>query len=181
MVSAPAAPAARQVPSLVEEPRAWRPSRMTSAGRKPAWDSPGGVRWARHEHLRIWASLRRTDSATRAQYACPHACCTATSATLTHIFVTCPLAAAVVTLLSATWGALTGGPGPPHSAYLFLADDRRAWAPIGPPQGLWQRLRLPCSSAYHRRTGQRRRNRQLSRAISLRRKITARFLEKVGR
>ena len=86
-----------------------------------------------HGKLRIGAFLRRMGTGTRAQHVCPHACCSAVPATLTHMFVrTCPVAAAVVAWVSATWGALTGAAGPPHSADLFLANDRRAWAPSGP-------------------------------------------------
>ena len=110
----------------------------------------------------VGAFLPRTSKATRAQHVCPHACCSAVLATLSHICVTCPLAAAVVAWVSATWGALTGAAGPPHSADLFLADDCRAWAPGRPLQGLWQRLRLACTSACWVHTGQRRHSQQHS-------------------
>ena len=72
-------------------------------------------------------------------HSCSHACCSAVPYTFTHIFAICPVAGAVVAWVSATWGALPGEAGPPHSAELLLADDR----PAKPLQGLWQRLRLP--------------------------------------
>ena len=42
--------------------------------------------------------------------------------------------------------------GSPHSADLFLADDRRAWRPGRPLQGLWQRLRLVTLTGHLRHT-----------------------------
>ena len=73
---------------------------------------------------------------TRAQQVCSHAGCSAVPATLNHIFMTCPLAAAVVAWVPTTWGSLTGEAGPPHSADLFLADDRRAMGARQAPPGL---------------------------------------------
>ena len=89
-----------------------------------------------HGTLRIGAFLLRTGVGMRAQHVCPHACCSAVPATLAQIFVTCPMAAAVVAWVSATWAALMGESGPPHSADLVLADDCRALAPSMPLQGL---------------------------------------------
>ena len=46
-----------------------------------------------HGKLRVGAFLRRTGTGmrTRAQHVCPHACCTALPATLTHVFVKWPV------------------------------------------------------------------------------------------
>ncbi len=93
-----------------------------------------------HGKLHIGNLLCRTGTGTPAQHACPHACCSALPAMLTHIFVTCLVASAVVAWVSATLGALTREAGPPHSADLLVADDRRKCLAL---KGSWQRLRLP--------------------------------------
>ena len=98
------------------------------------------------------ACLRHIDVGARAAHLCPHASCQGTPATVSHIFVNCPLAVPVVAWVCATWVAVTGEAGPPLSVDLFLADDRRAWAPDPGLQLLWQRLRLAmlaCLLAAH--------------------------------
>ena len=68
-------------------------------------DKPGYPRVAApHGKLLIEAFLRQTGVGTHAQHVCPHACCSAVPATLTHIFVTCSVAAAKVAWVSATLG-----------------------------------------------------------------------------
>ena len=56
-------------------------------------------------------------------------------------FVTCPVAAAEVARVSATWRCLTGYAGPAHIANFYPANDRRAWAPSSFLREVWQQLR----------------------------------------
>ncbi|BDA49659.1 hypothetical protein COCOBI_14-2790 [Coccomyxa sp. Obi] len=63
-------------------------------------------------------------------------------ATLTHVFITCPLAASIWGWFAATWAAVTGEDPPPLSADLLLADDQRQWQPASQLTPLWHRLRL---------------------------------------
>jgi hypothetical protein len=83
--------------------------------------------------------IRRTDPA---EYSCPHSDCAGQNATLTHVFITCPLAARVLNWFAATWSAITGETAPPRSADLLRADDTRAWGPPRQLRSLWHRLRL---------------------------------------
>ncbi|CAL8464450.1 g3996 [Coccomyxa elongata] len=75
-------------------------------------------------------------------------------ATLTHVLMTCPLAAAVWDWFAATWAAITGEHAPPRSTDLLLADDQRSWRPASQLRPLWHRLRLATIyqlwAAYHR-------------------------------
>ncbi|BDA50463.1 hypothetical protein COCOBI_16-1390 [Coccomyxa sp. Obi] len=75
-------------------------------------------------------------------YTCPHPLCTQEEATLSHVFITCPLAASIWGWLAATWAAVTGEDPPPLSADLLLADDQRQWQPASQLTPLWHRLRL---------------------------------------
>ena len=68
--------------------------------------------------------------------------CESQAATLTHVFITCPLAAGVWDWHAATWAAVTGETAPPRSTDLLLADDTRVWEPPQQLRPLWQRLRL---------------------------------------
>ena len=61
---------------------------------------------------------------------------------LTHVFISCPLAAGVWDWFAATWAAVTGDDAPPRSADLLLADDTRIWGPPRQLRQLWHRLRL---------------------------------------
>jgi hypothetical protein len=83
--------------------------------------------------------IRRTDPA---EYSCPHSDCAGQIATLTHVFITCPLAAGVWDWFAKTWAAITSEAAPPRSADLLLADDTRAWGPPRQLRSLWHRLRL---------------------------------------
>ena len=61
--------------------------------------------------------------------------------TLSHTFLTCPLAHQVWTWVGDLWATLTGARFPVCVAVL-LADDRRAWQPPPDAAELWLRLRL---------------------------------------
>ena len=162
---AAAQPSAPPPPPEPPPPQAPQPDTLDLAARLPAPAVPWAHVWRvvgdrdldrsqrilawriLHGRLRVGAFLRHIGTGTRAAHLCPHAVCHAAAATYTHIFVTCPLAGAVVAWVCATWAALTGGAGPPASPDLFLADDRRAWSPAPALNLLWQRVRLAMLAA----------------------------------
>ena len=82
---------------------------------------------------------RRTDAA---GVACPHHCCAGVVQSLSHLFLTCPLASTVWAWLREIWASISGGTRPPAALSVLLADDGRVWHP--PPRlcALWTRLRL---------------------------------------
>jgi hypothetical protein len=102
-----------------------------------------------HGKLRVGAFLRHIHQGTAAAQLCPHASCPGTLATLSHIFITCPVAAQVLAWVCAIWAAITGEAAPPRSTDLFLADDRRTWTPAPALLPLWQRLRLAMLASLH--------------------------------
>ena len=95
-----------------------------------------------HGKLFVGGFSRHVHRADPAGHACPHPCCAGQLATLTHVFITCPLAAGVWDWFAATWAAVTGDDAPPRSADLLLADDTRIWGPPRQLRQLWHRLRL---------------------------------------
>ena len=95
-----------------------------------------------HGKLFVGAFSRHIHRADAADHRCPHHGCTAQSATLTHVFITCPLAAQVWGWFAATWTAITGEDEPPRRADLLLADDQRTWRPASQLRPLWHSLRL---------------------------------------
>ncbi|BDA40487.1 hypothetical protein COCOBI_01-1400 [Coccomyxa sp. Obi] len=95
-----------------------------------------------HGKLFVGAFTRHIHRSEPAGYNCPHPLCTQEEATLTHVFITCPLAASIWGWFAATWAAVTGEDPPPLSADLFLADDQRQWQPASRLTPLWHRLRL---------------------------------------
>ena len=91
------------------------------------------------------------------QAACPRPACQGQPKTLTHLFLTCPSSARVLTWLSAIWTQLKGSPGPPLSAALLMADDQRRWQPQPAHlQPLWTQLRIAALAAIHTARAQRR-------------------------
>lgn len=127
----------------------------TARGPQPPWAHAWRVIDASHldrgQRVTVWRLLHgklfvgaftRHIHRSQAGYTCPHPQCAQQVATLTHVFITCPLAATVWGWFAATWAAITGAAPPPLSADLLLADDQRTWQP-GPQLGpLWHRLRL---------------------------------------
>lgn len=95
-----------------------------------------------HGKLFVGAFSRHIHRADAAGHRCPHPHCTDQDATLTHVLMTCPLAASVWDWFAATWAAITGEPPPPRSTDLLLADDQRTWRPASQLGPLWHRLRL---------------------------------------
>lgn len=95
-----------------------------------------------HGQLFVGAFSQHIHRADPAGHGCPHPSCAGQLATLTHVFITCPLAAGVWDWFAATWAAVTGDDAPPRSADLLLADDTRVWGPPRQLGQLWHRLRL---------------------------------------
>ena len=78
---------------------------------------------------------------------CTHSTCGAPHYdTLSHVFLTCPLACQVWGWLGTLWESVTGHRFPTSVAVL-LADDRRPWRPAPDAEALWVRLRLLCVAA----------------------------------
>ncbi|CAL8465444.1 g4980 [Coccomyxa elongata] len=86
-----------------------------------------------HGKLFDGAFLRRVHRPDAAGHRCPHPGCVDHAATLTHVLMTCPLAAAVWDWFAATWAAITGEDAPPRRTDLLLADDQRTWRPAQDP------------------------------------------------
>ncbi|EIE20341.1 hypothetical protein COCSUDRAFT_58048 [Coccomyxa subellipsoidea C-169] len=82
-----------------------------------------------HGKLFVCAFSQRIRRADPAGHSCPHSGCESQPATLTHVFITCPLAAGVWDWHAATWAAVTGETAPPRSTDLLLANDTRVWEP----------------------------------------------------
>ncbi|KAK9918450.1 hypothetical protein WJX75_004175 [Coccomyxa subellipsoidea] len=95
-----------------------------------------------HGQLFVGGFSRHVHRADPAGHGCPHPGCAGQLATLTHVFITCPLAAGVWDWFAATWAAVNGDDAPPRSADLLLADDTRIWGPPRQLRQLWHRLRL---------------------------------------
>ncbi|CAL8461716.1 g1247 [Coccomyxa elongata] len=95
-----------------------------------------------HGKLFVGAFLRRIHRPDAAGHRCPHPGCVHHAATLTHVLMTCPLAAAVWDWFAATWAAVTGEDAPPRSLDLLLANDQRTWRPASQLRPLWHSLRL---------------------------------------
>ena len=106
-----------------------------------------------HRTLRIEEIVYRTGVGTRVQHACPPACCSAMPGTLIHIFLICPVAAAVMAGVCATLGAIDGG---------GISTQQCKHVPGGRPWGAQQDparvVAWRCLPACLRRTG--RQNRQ---------------------
>ncbi|MFY7873476.1 MAG: reverse transcriptase domain-containing protein [Limnohabitans sp.] len=78
---------------------------------------------------------------------CSHSTCGAPHYdTLSHVFLTCPLARQAWGWLGTLWESLTGHRFP-MSVAVLLADDRRPWRPAPDAEALWVRLRLLCVAA----------------------------------
>ena len=95
-----------------------------------------------HGQLFVGGFSRHVHRTDPAGHVCPHPSCAGQLATLTHVFIICPLAAGVWDWFAATWAAVTGDDAPPRSADLLLADDTRIWGPPRQLRQLWDRLRL---------------------------------------
>ena len=82
----------------------------------------------------------RPTRATNKASKCSHPGCNSAPANLSHIFITCQLAQALVGWLCDVWGAIDPGHRPPPTFAVLAVGDTRAWKPQWP--ALWTRLRL---------------------------------------
>jgi hypothetical protein len=65
--------------------------------------------------------------------------------TLTHVFLECEVAAAVMAWVQRLWSAVSGRPPPPCTPQVLLAGDHSVWDPGGGepgPAAFWHMLRL---------------------------------------
>ena len=91
--------------------------------------------------------------------ACPHAACMGSLQTLSHLFVTCSVAAPVWAWIAGLMACLPDCTRPPLTVSVLLADDSRVWKPPAALQPLWLRVRLAtlhalwCEAAKARRGG----------------------------
>ena len=86
------------------------------------------------------AYLHRHDSLAQCQ--CPYPACMGAPQTLTHAFVECAHARAVLLWLARVWAAVTGEQAPEITAAILLAADDRGWRMVDSLRPLWLRLRL---------------------------------------
>lgn len=98
---------------------------------------------ALHAALPFGAPRLRTSSpdATVRLFECPFACCTAQLQTLSHVFVTCPVAEKTLSWLWRLWQAITGAAPPQPTTQIVLVGDPEAFAPRDGEDWLWHRLR----------------------------------------
>ena len=159
----------RRLPPPPPEPPPCRGQHGPSAARLPAPTVPwahaclaGGsgsapwtarsASWRGASCMGSCASAPSYDTSIRAQLqpsSAPMPAAQTHCATLSHIFITCPVAAQVLAWVCAIWAAITGEAAPPRSTDLFLADDRRMWTPAPALLPLWQRLRLAMLASLH--------------------------------
>jgi hypothetical protein len=100
-------------------------------------------------HAGVKVGARRMVSAGRqaqdpAQFACPAEQCQQPPLleTFTHLFVECPVAAAVWQWFAQLWQQVQPGVMVPISSSVLLLDDASVWAPPVDKQLLWTHLRL---------------------------------------
>ena len=86
------------------------------------------------------AYIRHHDSVEQCQ--CPHPACLGAPQTLTHVFMECTHARAVLLWLARLWAAVTGEQAPEITAAVLLAADDRGWRLDDALRPLWLRLRL---------------------------------------
>ena len=90
-------------------------------------------------------------------------------ATLSHVFVQCPVAEAAWQWVADTWQRVQPGPPVPVSdVRVILLDDSRVWAPARGREGLWTLMRLlMLESLYVTTAGQQQQQQQQEQPISV--------------
>ena len=135
----------------------------------PVWRRLLGIELDRQHRALAWRILHgsvlcgafRTyvGRGTAEQAPCPHAACMGSLQTLSHMFVTCSVAAPVWSWVASLMACLPDCTRPPITVSVLLADDSRVWHPPSKLQPLWLRLRLAtlhalwCEGAKVRRGG----------------------------
>lgn len=74
-------------------------------------------------------------------FQCPHACCNARLQTVSHVFLSCPVAVAAWSWLRRLWRGIAGVLPPDPSVQLMVAGDPAAWAVPAQQEWLWHTLR----------------------------------------
>jgi hypothetical protein len=147
--AAPARQAARDMVDVLAPPperppappyaRAWRDlcdSELDRRHRAVAWKLLHGSLFVGV----FTAYIRHHDSVEQCQ--CPHPACLGAPQTLTHVFMECTHARAVLLWLARLWAAVTGEQAPEITAAVLLAADDRGWRLDDALRPLWLRLRL---------------------------------------
>ena len=84
---------------------------------------------------------------------CPHSCCAGVLQTVSHMFLSCPIAGQVWDWAIQVWARVSGGSCPPIAASVLLADDVSVWRPVAALSTLWTRFRLSVLHALWSATG----------------------------
>ena len=88
---------------------------------------------------------------------CPHVSCAGACQTMTHLFLSCPIAVQVWEWACQVWACVSGGDRPPIVASVLLADDVSVWRPCAALSTLWCRFRLSVLYALWCQAGKARR------------------------
>ena len=148
--SAAVAPASLAVDALQD------PLRLELSGAAPPWSPVWrrllGIELDRQHRALAWRILHgcvlcgafRTYVGQGAieRAACPHAACMGSLQTLSHMFITCQVAAPVWGWIASLMACMPDCTRPPLTVSVLLADDCRVWRPPSKLQPLWLRLRL---------------------------------------
>ena len=111
-----------------------------------------------HAALHFGAPRLRTSppDADPTMFQCPHPCCDATLQTISHVFVSCPIAVRTLDWVWKLWRAIAGAAPPPPSTQLLVVGDPEAWAPGDSLAWLWHKLRCHTVHALWESAAQRR-------------------------
>ena len=88
---------------------------------------------------------------------CPHLSCAGACQTMTHLFLSCPIAVQVWEWARQVWACVSRGEHPPIVASVLLADDVSVWRPCAALSTLWCRFRLSVLYALWCQAGEARR------------------------
>ncbi|KAA6430032.1 MAG: hypothetical protein FRX49_00463 [Trebouxia sp. A1-2] len=131
-------------------------SHAQQAPSQRTWEQPGAsASYLDRQHRVLWWRLLHTSlkcgayrayigRATPAQASCPFSCCIGPGQpqTISHLFITCPVAATVTDWLCRLWQAMTGYLPVVSAASLLAADTPSEQLPSDALLQTWHRLRL---------------------------------------
>ena len=86
--------------------------------------------------------LSKGEQCTDEEIMCPHCQPQHVPETLTHMFLECPLAAALWQWVAQLWAAFSGGEAPPQTFQVLMADDQTQWRPGTALQLVWTQIRI---------------------------------------
>ena len=96
--------------------------------------------------LAFW-TLSQGEQCTDEEIMCPHCQPQHIPETITHMFLECPIAAALWQWVAQLWAAFSGGQAPPATAQVLLADDQSQWQPSTGLQLVWTQIRIATLTA----------------------------------